>query len=32
MTEHRDADVKQAQKGDMRITKAGAFIRKTSID
>jgi putative colanic acid biosynthesis UDP-glucose lipid carrier transferase len=32
MTEHEDLEVKQAQKGDMRITKVGAFIRKTSID
>ncbi|MEH6446274.1 MAG: undecaprenyl-phosphate glucose phosphotransferase [Oceanospirillaceae bacterium] len=32
MTEHKDAQVVQAQKGDMRITKVGAFIRRTSID
>lgn len=32
MTENQDSSVKQAQKGDMRITKVGAFIRKTSID
>ncbi|NQZ52166.1 MAG: undecaprenyl-phosphate glucose phosphotransferase [Moritella sp.] len=29
---HDDKDVKQAQKGDDRITKVGAFLRKTSID
>ena len=29
---HDDADVKQATKGDDRITKVGAFIRRTSID
>jgi putative colanic acid biosynthesis UDP-glucose lipid carrier transferase len=32
MTEHEDLEVKQAQKGDARITKVGNFIRKTSID
>ena len=32
MAQHEDAAVKQAQQGDMRITKVGAFIRKTSID
>ncbi|GGK77543.1 undecaprenyl-phosphate glucose phosphotransferase [Amphritea balenae] len=29
---HDDAEVKQATKGDTRITKVGAFIRRTSID
>ena len=29
---HDDLDVQQASKGDPRITKVGAFIRKTSID
>ena len=29
---HDDAEVKQATKGDSRITPVGAFIRKTSID
>ncbi|MBN3560946.1 undecaprenyl-phosphate glucose phosphotransferase [Aliamphritea spongicola] len=29
---HEDAEVKQATKGDSRITKVGAFIRRTSID
>jgi putative colanic acid biosynthesis UDP-glucose lipid carrier transferase len=29
---HSDTDVKQATKGDSRITPVGAFIRKTSID
>ncbi|MCP4520546.1 MAG: undecaprenyl-phosphate glucose phosphotransferase [Cytophagales bacterium] len=32
MTVNEDSDDKQATKGDMRITKIGAFIRKTSID
>jgi len=32
MTPNDDAHLKQATKGDMRITKIGAFIRKTSID
>lgn len=32
MTPNEEADTKQAIKGDMRITKIGAFIRKTSID
>ncbi len=32
MVQHDDTAVKQAQKGDARITKVGAFIRKTSID
>ena len=32
MVQHEDTAVKQAQKGDARITKVGAFIRKTSID
>jgi putative colanic acid biosynthesis UDP-glucose lipid carrier transferase len=32
MTEHADSEVKQAQKGDMRINKVGAFLRRTSID
>nr|WP_320136960.1 undecaprenyl-phosphate glucose phosphotransferase [uncultured Amphritea sp.] len=29
---HDDAEVKQATKGDSRVTKIGAFIRRTSID
>ena len=29
---HDDAEVKQATKGDSRVTKVGAFIRRTSID
>jgi putative colanic acid biosynthesis UDP-glucose lipid carrier transferase len=32
MRMHDDKDVKQAQKGDERITKVGAFLRCTSID
>lgn len=32
MRMHDDTDVKQATKGDDRITKVGAFIRRTSID
>jgi len=32
MTPNDDANSQQATKGDMRITKMGAFIRKTSID
>ena len=32
MTISQDADVKQATKGDARITKIGAFLRKTSLD
>lgn len=33
MKEHKETDViQQAQKGDMRITKLGAFLRKTSLD
>ena len=32
MTPNQDAHLHQATKGDMRITKIGAFIRKTSID
>lgn len=32
MKMHDDAEVKQATKGDSRITKVGAFIRKTSMD
>jgi len=32
MTPNDDAHLQQATKGDMRITKVGAFIRKTSID
>ena len=32
MTPNEDAHLNQATKGDMRITKVGAFIRKTSID
>ena len=32
MTPNEDAHLHQATKGDMRITKMGAFIRKTSID
>ena len=32
MRMHDDKDVKQAQKGDDRITKVGAFLRRTSID
>ena len=29
---HNDAEVKQATKGDSRVTRIGAFIRRTSID
>lgn len=32
MAVNKDSDKKMATKGDMRITKVGAFIRKTSID
>ena len=32
MTPNKDSHLKQATKGDLRITKVGAFIRKTSID
>jgi len=32
MTPNEDANLQQATKGDMRITKVGQFIRKTSID
>ncbi|NDK57387.1 undecaprenyl-phosphate glucose phosphotransferase [Pontibacter fetidus] len=32
MTVNHDADHKQASRGDARITRVGAFIRKTSID
>jgi putative colanic acid biosynthesis UDP-glucose lipid carrier transferase len=32
MTVNTDSDSRQASKGDMRITKVGAFLRKTSID
>ncbi|NQX91987.1 MAG: undecaprenyl-phosphate glucose phosphotransferase [Flavobacteriales bacterium] len=32
MTVNRDSDSKQATKGDARITKVGAFLRKTSLD
>ena len=32
MTESADRDSKMASKGDMRITKVGRFIRKTSVD
>jgi len=32
MTPNKDADLYQATKGDLRVTKMGAFIRKTSID
>ncbi|PWJ40929.1 undecaprenyl-phosphate glucose phosphotransferase [Sediminitomix flava] len=32
MAVNSDSDSRQATKGDMRITKVGAFIRKTSID
>lgn len=32
MRMHDDTEVKQATKGDSRITKVGAFIRKTSMD
>lgn len=32
MTVNSDCNLKQATKGDMRITKVGAFIRNTSID
>ena len=32
MTPNADAHLYQATKGDLRITKVGAFIRKTSID
>lgn len=32
MTPNKDANLNQATKGDMRVTKIGKFIRKTSID
>lgn len=32
MQSNKDADVKQASRNDMRITKVGKFIRKTSLD
>lgn len=32
MTQSAEADTKQATKGDARITKIGAFLRKTSLD
>ena len=32
MTQSFDADTKQACKGDTRITKIGAFLRKSSLD
>jgi len=32
MTQSTDADTKQASKGDARITKIGAFLRKSSLD
>ncbi len=32
MAMNRDADKQQASKGDMRVTRVGKFIRKTSID
>lgn len=32
MTENRDSDKKMAKKNDMRVTKIGAFLRKTSLD
>lgn len=32
MTVNQDSDSKQATKGDQRITKIGAFLRKTSLD
>jgi putative colanic acid biosynthesis UDP-glucose lipid carrier transferase len=32
MTPNKDAHLQQAKKGDQRITKVGAFIRKTSMD
>jgi Undecaprenyl-phosphate glucose phosphotransferase len=32
MTVNTDSDSRQASRGDMRITKVGAFLRKTSID
>jgi putative colanic acid biosynthesis UDP-glucose lipid carrier transferase len=32
MTVHEDTEVKQAQKGDTRITKVGSFLRRSSID
>ncbi|RDC66122.1 undecaprenyl-phosphate glucose phosphotransferase [Adhaeribacter pallidiroseus] len=32
MTENADSDTKQTYKGDMRVTKVGAFLRKTSMD
>lgn len=32
MTQSVDADIKQASKGDARITKIGAFLRKSSLD
>ena len=32
MAKNSESDAKQAQKGDMRITKVGTFLRKTSLD
>ncbi len=32
MTMNDDADVRQASKGDSRVTKVGAFLRRTSLD
>ena len=32
MTQSDDADTKQAEKGDVRITKIGSFLRKSSLD
>ncbi len=32
MRENQDSDVKQAEKNDSRITRLGAFLRKTSLD
>ena len=32
MTVNKDADEKQATKGDARVTKIGAFMRKTNLD
>ena len=32
MRVNKDSDIKQAERGDARITKVGAFLRKTSLD
>ena len=32
MTPNAEADERQARRGDLRITKVGAFLRKTSLD